>query len=45
MRSGDVGAIGLVLSLLLVAVALALSRWRGLGLEGRIGWAVARAVV
>jgi putative ABC transport system permease protein len=45
MRSGDVGPIGLAFSLLLVAVAIGLSRWRGLGLEGRITWATARATV
>jgi putative ABC transport system permease protein len=41
----DVGWAGLATSLLLVAVAIGLSWWRGLGLEGTIGWATARALV
>lgn len=45
MRSGDVTLVGLGLSLLLVAVAVGMSRWRGLRLEGRIAWATARAIV
>jgi len=45
MRSGDVNALGLLLSLALVAVAIVLSRWQGLRLERQIGWSVARATV
>jgi putative ABC transport system permease protein len=45
MRSGDVTLVGLALSLLLVAVAIAMSRWRGLRLETRIAWATLRAIV
>lgn len=45
MRGGDVGALGLVASLLLVAAAVALSALRRLGLERGIIWATARAAV
>jgi ABC-type iron transport system FetAB permease component len=45
MGTGDVGVMGLLLSLLLVAVAIGLSRWRSLQLEGQIAWSVARAIV
>ena len=45
MQSGDVGYLGLALSLLLVGVAVGLSRWRGLGLEARMTWATGRAIV
>ncbi len=45
MGTGDVGAVGVLLSLLLVAVAIGLSRWRGLQLEGQIAWSVVRAIV
>ncbi len=45
MGTGDVDAVGLALSLALVAVAIGLSRWRGLRLEGPIAWSVARAIV
>lgn len=41
----DVGWGGLALSLLLVAVAVGLSMWRGLDLERSIVWASARALV
>jgi putative ABC transport system permease protein len=44
MPEGDVGAIGVAASLVLVAVAVALS-WRGgLGLERSLVWAAARAL-
>jgi putative ABC transport system permease protein len=39
----DIGWVGLVASLLLVAVAVGLSLWQGLGLEASIVWASARA--
>jgi putative ABC transport system permease protein len=39
----DIGWVGLAASLVLVAVALGLSWWQGLGLEGSILWASARA--
>jgi putative ABC transport system permease protein len=42
---GDVTPLGLAASLLLVAVAVALSSWRRLGLERRILWATVRAIV
>lgn len=45
MAAGDVSVVGLALSLLLVAVAIGLSCWRGLRLEGSIVWAVIRAIV
>lgn len=45
MGTGDVGVVGVLLSLLLVAVAIGLSRWRGLRLEGQIAGSVARAIV
>lgn len=41
--SGDVTFVGLLASLVLVAVAVAVSRWQRLGLEGSIIVAVARA--
>lgn len=41
----DIGWVGLALSLLLVAVAVALSLWERLGLERGILWAATRAVV
>jgi len=41
----DIGWVGLGLSALLVAVAVALSLWRRLELEGSIIWAAARALV
>jgi putative ABC transport system permease protein len=39
----DIGWAGLAASLVLVAVALGLSRWQGLGLERSIAWASVRA--
>jgi putative ABC transport system permease protein len=45
MSSGDVTPLGLVASLALVAVAVAVSWWRRLGLERRILWATVRAIV
>lgn len=41
----SIGWVGLALSLLLVAVAVALSMWERLGLERGILWAAARALV
>lgn len=43
--SGDVTWSGLAASLILVGVAVGLSRWRGYGLERPILWASARALV
>jgi putative ABC transport system permease protein len=43
--NGDVTVLGLLASLVLVAVAVAISRWQRLGLEGSIGVAVVRATV
>jgi putative ABC transport system permease protein len=42
---GDVTPLGLAASLVLVAVAVAVSWWRRLGLERRILWATFRAIV
>jgi len=39
----DIGWLGLVASLVLVVLAVGLSRWQGLGLEASILWASARA--
>jgi putative ABC transport system permease protein len=39
----DIGWVGLAASLVLVALAVGLSRWQGLGLEAPILWASARA--
>lgn len=44
MASGDVSWVGLLCSLVLVAVAVALSLWRGLALERSIVWACTRAL-
>lgn len=44
MPQGDVSVLGLALSLLLVAVAVGLSIWQRLGLEGRMIWASIRAI-
>jgi putative ABC transport system permease protein len=41
----DIGWEGLAVSLLLVGLAIGLSMWRGLGLEGSMAWASVRAVV
>jgi putative ABC transport system permease protein len=41
----DIGWSGLAISVLLVALAIGLSSWRGLGLEGSIAWAAVRALV
>jgi putative ABC transport system permease protein len=43
--NGDVTWVGLLASLVLVAVALGVSRWQGLGLESSIVVSVARATV
>ena len=43
--NGDVTVVGLLASLLLVAVAAGISRWQRLGLEGSIAVAVGRATV
>lgn len=45
MEQGDVTVLGLVSSLVLVAVAVAVSRWQRLGLERRITWSAVRAIV
>ena len=45
MPEGDVGALGVAASLVLVAVAVALSAAGHLGLERRLVWAAARALV
>lgn len=45
MFQGDVTPLGLVASLTLVAIAVAVSWWRRLGLERRIVWATIRAIV
>ena len=45
MLQGDVTPLGMIASLALVAVAVALSWWRRLGLERRILWATLRAIV
>ncbi len=45
MPQGDVSFLGLTLSLVLDVVAIVLSLWQRLGLEGRIAWASIRAVV
>lgn len=42
---GDVGALGLVASLSLVALAIGLSLWQRLGLERSLAWAASRALV
>jgi len=41
----DIGWTGLALSTFLVAVAIGLSLWRGLGLEPSLAWAALRAIV
>lgn len=43
--TGYVGWVGLVASLALVAIAVAISVWQGLGLERSLLWASARAIV
>jgi putative ABC transport system permease protein len=45
MSSGEITWVGLATSLVLVAVAVGLSLWRGLGLERSIVWSCARAIV
>ena len=45
MGEGDVGVVGLIASLVLVAIALAVSLWQRLGLEPQVLWASARAIV
>ena len=45
MPSGGIGWEGLAASVVLVAVAIGLSLWQGLGLERSIAWASARAAV
>jgi UDP-glucose/iron transport system permease protein len=42
--TSDVGAVGVAVSLVLVAVATGLSAWQRLGLEGSLVWASARAL-
>lgn len=43
--TGDIGWTGLLTSLVLVGVAIAISLWRRLGLEGSMLWSSARAMV
>ena len=43
--TGDIGWSGLLTSLVLVAVAVAISLWRRLGLEASMMWSSARAMV
>lgn len=43
--NGQVGWVGLVTSLILVAFAAGISLWRRLGLERQLAWAAARALV
>ncbi len=43
--TGDIGWTGLLTSLVLVGVAVAISLWRRLGLEGSMVWSSARAMV
>ena len=45
MEQGDVGAVGLATSLVLVAVVVVVSRWQRLRLEPSVLWAAARALV
>ena len=45
MPAGDFGALGVATSLLLVAIAVGVSWWVGLGLERTLLWASARALV
>jgi putative ABC transport system permease protein len=45
MPATDVGWLGLAASLVLVALAVAISLWQGLGLERSMAWASARALV
>lgn len=45
MPAGGIGWEGLAASLVLVAVAVGLSLWQGLGLEGSMLWAAGRAAV
>ncbi len=41
--AASVGAVGVACSLILIVVAVVLSRWQRLGLEGSVVWAAARA--
>lgn len=45
MNRADIGLIGLAASSILIAVAVAISMWRRLGLERDVLWAAARALV
>jgi len=45
VRSGDVTTLGLIVSLVLIAVALGLSLWQRLHLEREIVWATIRSIV
>ncbi|MEM1332743.1 MAG: iron export ABC transporter permease subunit FetB [Actinomycetota bacterium] len=45
MNNADIGFLGLAVSGILIAVAVAISLWRRLGLERTIVWAALRAVV
>lgn len=44
MAGSDVSAVGVAVSLVLVAVAVVLSAWQRLGLEAPLAWSAARAV-
>lgn len=45
MSTTDIGIVGMATSGVLVAVAVGVSLWRGLGLEGSLLWAAFRALV
>ena len=45
VEQGDIGVVGLAASGILVAVAVAISLWRRLGLERSLLWAALRALV
>ncbi|MCH9837803.1 MAG: iron export ABC transporter permease subunit FetB [Ilumatobacter sp.] len=45
MNAADIGLTGLAASSILIAVGVAISMWRHLGLEGQLLWAALRALV
>ena len=45
MNAADIGLAGLAASSILIAVAIAISMWRRLGLERQLLWAALRALV
>jgi putative ABC transport system permease protein len=45
VNAADIGLAGLAASSILIAVAVAISMWRRLGLEGQLLWAALRALV